>query len=89
MIGLSSVDTFDGFHDPATLLLHRRDVTPHPTKLCCSKARAKASADLLLDLQHPHISLSLVIMERDFEVSHKEQNFISLGNYSGFQPDAT
>ena len=54
-------------------------LTPHSTKLCCAQTGAKAPTDLLLDFQHPQVSLRLVIIKRDSKVIHEPQDFIALG----------
>lgn len=75
---LPRIYTFDGFHHSVTLFLHRRDVAPQLAELFSSFLSSEAARDLLLDFQHPQITLRLIVVERHSEVRHEQQNFISL-----------
>jgi len=72
---LSSVGGFEGIEHRLFLFPSRGDVAADGTELLGSVNGAECAGDLLLDLDHPQVSLALVVVEGHTEVVHEGQDF--------------
>jgi hypothetical protein len=61
---LSREQAADRFHHAPALLLHCREIAPHPAQLCHPLLRAETARDLLLHLQLPQVTFRLVVSSR-------------------------
>src|SRR5437870_13024195 len=71
--GTTLKDALDRRQHRLRLLAHGRQVAPDPPEPEGSPFAAEAAGNLLLDLQHPQVSLRQVVVERHPEVEQERQ----------------